>query len=433
MTIQYLKKATKTAATGEDDVSSIVTNMLKSIETGGEQKVIEYTKELDKWDGEILVSEETLAAAEESVTQQMKDDIQFAHERVRKFAEHQLAALTEFETELSPGLFAGQRLIPMNTAGCYVPGGRYSHVASAIMSITTAKVAGVKNVVACSPARPGVGVNPAILYTMKLCGADHILALGGVQGIASMAQGLFTGCAADILVGPGNRFVAESKRQLYGRVGIDMFAGPSEIAVIADASADPEIVASDLVGQAEHGFDSPAWLFTSSRELAEKVMKRVPELIRALPETACNAATAAWRDYGEVILCDSREELVEVSDQYASEHLEVQTEDLDWWLQNLTNYGSLFLGEEATVAFGDKCSGPNHILPTKGAGRYTGGLSVSKFIKICSYQRLTQEANREVAAVTARISRLEGMEAHARTGDDRLRKYFPNETFELEY
>lgn len=248
-----------------------------------------------------------------------------------------------------------------------------------------------------------------------------------------MAQGLFTGCAADILVGPGNRFVAESKRQLYGRVGIDMFAGPSEIAVIADASADPEIVASDLVGQAEHGFDSPAWLFTSSRELAEKVMKRVPELIRALPETACNAATAAWRDYGEVILCDSREELVEVSDQYASEHLEVQAEDLDWWLQNLTNYGSLFLGEESTVAFGDKCSGPNHILPTKGAGRYTGGLSVSKFIKICSYQRLTQEANREVAAVTARISRLEGMEAHARTGDDRLRKYFPNETFELEY
>ena len=433
MTIEYLKKATKTAATGEDDVSAIVTNMLKSIETGGEQKVIEYTKELDKWDGDIVVSEDTLAAAEESVTQQMKDDLQFAHERVRKFAEHQLASLNEFETELSPGLFAGQRLIPMNTAGCYVPGGRYSHVASAIMSITTAKVAGVKNVVACSPARPGVGVNPAILYTMKLCGADHILALGGVQAIASMANGLFTGCAADILVGPGNRFVAESKRQLYGRVGIDMFAGPSEIAVIADASADPEIVASDLVGQAEHGFDSPAWLFTSSRELAEKVMARVPELIQALPDTARKAATGAWNDYGEVILCDTREELVKISDEYASEHLEVQAEDLDWWLQNLTNYGSLFLGEEATVAFGDKCSGPNHILPTKGAGRYTGGLSVSKFIKICSYQRLTQEANREVAAVTARISRLEGMEAHARTGDDRLRKYFPNETFKLEY
>ncbi len=433
MTIRYLKKASKTAATGHDDVSKLVTDMLGEIDAGGEEKVKEYTKKLDNWDGEILVSEETIAAAEQSITQQMKDDLQFAHDRVRKFAEKQLASMSEFETELSPGLFAGQKLIPMNTAGCYVPGGRYSHVASAIMSITTAKVAGVKNVVACSPARPGVGVNPAILYTMKLCGADHILALGGVQAISSMANGLFTGNSADILVGPGNRFVAESKRQLFGRVGIDMFAGPSEIAVIADASADPAIVASDLVGQAEHGPDTPAWLFTDSKELAEKVMALMPGLIEALPEIAREAATTAWRDYGEVILCDTREELVQVSDEYASEHLEVQCEDLDYWLQNLTNYGSLFLGEEATVAFGDKCSGPNHILPTKGAGRYTGGLSASKFIKVVSYQRLTREANREVAAVTARISRLEGMEAHARTGDDRLRKYFPNDDFQLEY
>ena len=433
MAIQYVKKAAKTAATGESDVKDIVTNMLKNIDANGEEQVIQYTKELDNYEGEILVSDETIAAAEASLTQEMKDDIQFAYDRVRKFAESQLASMNEFETELSPGLFAGQRLIPMNTAGCYVPGGRYSHVASAIMSITTAKVAGVKNVVACSPARPGIGVNPAVLYTMKLCGADHILALGGVQGIASMANGLFTGNEADILVGTGNRFVAESKRQLYGRVGIDMFAGPSEIAVIADASADPEIVAADLVGQAEHGFDTPAWLFTSCPNLAEKVMARVPELIEDLPETARNAATVSWRDYGEVILCDTREELVEISDKYASEHLEVQTEDLGWWLENLTNYGSLFLGEESTVAFGDKCSGPNHILPTKGAGRYTGGLSVSKFIKVCSYQRLTEEANREVAAVTARISRMEGMEAHARTGDVRLAKYFPEETFALDY
>lgn len=433
MAIQYIKKASKTASTTHDDTSKLVTEMLAAIDAGGEDKVREYTLTLDKWDGEILVSDETIAKAEATITQQMKDDIQFAHERVSRFAQKQLDSMSEFETELSPGLFAGQKLIPMNTAGCYVPGGRYSHIASAIMSITTAKVAGVKNIVACSPARPGIGINPAILYTMKLAGVDHILALGGVQGIASMANGLFTGNSADILVGPGNRFVAESKRQLFGRVGIDMFAGPSEIAVIADATADPAIVASDLVGQAEHGPDSPAWLFTSSREVADKVIELMPKLIDALPEIARNAATTAWRDYGEVILCDTREELVQVSDEYASEHLEIQTEDLDWWLENLTNYGSLFLGEEATVAFGDKCSGPNHILPTKGAGRYTGGLSVGKFIKVVSYQRLSREANREVAAVTARISRMEGMEAHARTGDDRLRKYFPNEDFLLEY
>lgn len=433
MAIQYIKKASKTASTTHDDTSKLVTEMLAAIDAGGEDKVREYTKTLDKWDGEILVSDETIAKAEKTITQQMKDDIQFAHERVSRFAKKQLDSMSEFETELSPGLFAGQKLIPMNTAGCYVPGGRYSHIASAIMSITTAKVAGVKNIVACSPARPGVGINPAILYTMKLSGVDHILALGGVQAIASMANGLFTGNSADILVGPGNRFVAESKRQLFGRVGIDMFAGPSEIAVIADATADPAIVASDLVGQAEHGPDSPAWLFTSSREVADKVIELMPRLIDALPDIARDAATTAWRDYGEVILCDTREELVKVSDEYASEHLEIQTEDLDWWLENLTNYGSLFLGEEATVAFGDKCSGPNHILPTKGAGRYTGGLSVGKFIKVVSYQRLSREANREVAAVTARISRLEGMEAHARTGDDRLRKYFPNDDFLLEY
>jgi sulfopropanediol 3-dehydrogenase len=433
MTIQYLKKATKTANTGEDNVGAIVSDMLSKIETGGEQQVRDYSLQLDKWDGDILVSEEAINEAASQLSQEMKDDINFAYNNVKNFAEAQLNSLTEFEVELSPGLFAGQKLIPVNTAGCYVPGGRYSHIASAIMSITTAKVAGVKNVVACSPARPGVGVNPAILYTMKLCGADHILALGGVQGIASMANGLFSGNAADILVGPGNRFVAESKRQLFGQVGIDMFAGPSEIAVIADHTADPEIVAVDLVGQAEHGLDTPAWLFTTSRAVAEQVLRRMPKLIESLPDTAREAAEVSWRDYGEVILCDTREEMVEISDQYASEHLEVQTEDNNWWLDKLTNYGSLFLGEESTVAFGDKCSGPNHILPTKGAGRYTGGLSVSKFIKICSYQRLSKEANREVAAVTARISRLEGMEAHARTGDERLAKYFPGETFKLEY
>lgn len=297
------------------------------------------------------------------------------------------------------------------------------------MSITTAKVAGVRNIIACSAPKPGQGINPAILYTMDMCGADHILAMGGVQGIAAMTFGLFTGHKANILVGPGNRFVAEAKRMLFGRVGIDLFAGPTEIAIIADDSADAEVVAVDLVGQAEHGPDSPAWLVTTSRRLADDVASRMDRLIAALPDVQAKAAEAAWRDYGEIVLCDSDEEAATVSDNYAPEHLEVQTTNLDWYVARLRNYGSLFVGEETTVAFGDKCSGTNHILPTKGAGHYTGGLSVHKFIKVVTTQRMTQEANRDVAAVTARISRLEGMEAHARTGDVRLDKYFPDETF----
>jgi sulfopropanediol 3-dehydrogenase len=301
------------------------------------------------------------------------------------------------------------------------------------MSVATAKVAGVENVIACSGPHGEEGVHPAILYAMDLCGADTILAMGGVQGIAAMAYGLFTGKSADILVGPGNRFVAEAKRLLFGRVGIDLFAGPTEIAIIADKTADPEIVACDLVGQAEHGIDSPVWLFTDSRDLADAVIARVPGYIDALPEIQRKAATASWRDYGEVVLCDTREEIAAISDQYAGEHLEVQAEDLDWWLGRLKNYGSLFVGEEATVTFGDKCSGTNHILPTKGAGRYTGGLSASKFIKVVTYQRQSMAATREVAAAAARLSRQEGMEGHARTGDDRLAKYFPNETFNLGY
>ncbi|MEO0619297.1 MAG: histidinol dehydrogenase, partial [Pseudomonadota bacterium] len=355
----------------------------------------------------------------------------FAPERVRKFAEAQRAAITDAETEISPGLIAGHRNIPMTVAGCYVPGGRYAHVASAIMSVTTAKVAGVPNIVACSPARPGEGINPAILYTLDHCGADHVLALGGVQGIASMAFGLFTGKPADILVGPGNQFVAEAKRILYGRVGIDMFAGPTEILIIADETADVDIVAYDLVGQAEHGYNSPAWLITLDRELGEKVLARVPELIETLPETNRENARAAWRDYGEIVVAGDREEAVKLSDAYAGEHLEVHASDLDWWLSNLSNYGSLFLGEETTVAYGDKTSGPNHILPTKGAARYTGGLSVGKFLKTLTWQRMTREANREIAPVSARISRLEGMEAHARTSDIRLEKWFTDEAFDL--
>ena len=432
MAIEYLKKASKTPATGEDETRKIVADMLQEIETDGEEAAKRYGAKLDGWNGNIVVTPDEIEAAAAQVPQILKDDIQFAYNRVRLFAERQRESIGEFETELSPGLWAGQKLIPMNGAGCYVPGGRYAHVASAIMSITTAKVAGVKNVVACSaPSEERGGIYPAILYTMNLCGADHMLALGGVQGIAAMAFGLFTGTKADILVGPGNRFVAEAKRMLYGRVGIDLFAGPTEIAIIADKDADPEVVAYDLVGQAEHGPDSPAWLITTSRELADAVTDRMPSLIGALPETQRLAAEAAWRDYGEIVYCDTDEEAAQVSDDYAPEHLEVQTENLDWYTDRLRNYGSLFVGEETTVAFGDKCSGTNHILPTKGAGHYTGGLSVHKFIKVVTTQRMTQEANREVAAVTARISRMEGMEGHARTGDVRLEKYFPDEKFQL--
>jgi len=431
MAIEVVKKAIKTPATGEDDTARIVRDMLADIEQGGEDKAREYAHKLDGWDKEIVLSQDEIEAAIAQVPDQVKHDIEFSHQRVKAFAEAQLASMTEFETELSPGLFAGQRLIPVNTAGCYVPGGRYAHIASAIMSVTTARVAGVKHVIACSPTHPDRGVHPAIIYAANLAGADTILSLGGVQGIAAMAFGLFTGHPADILVGPGNRFVAEAKRILYGRVGIDLFAGPTEILVICDDKADPEIVACDLAGQAEHGLDSPAWLVSTSREMADKVIELMPKYIERLAEPNRSTAASSWRDYGEVVVTDTREEAVAVSDEYAPEHLEVQCDDLDWWLRNLTNYGSLFLGEETTVAYGDKCSGTNHILPTKGAARYTGGLSVSKFIKVLTWQRMTPESNRDVGAVTARISRSEGMEGHARSGDDRLYKYFPGEEFDL--
>ena len=431
MAIHYFKKATKNATTGEDNTRQIVSTMLAEIEAGKEARCTEYAKELDGYEGNIVVTEEEIAAASEQISQQVKDDIRFAYDRVHGFAVKQREALTDFEVELSPGLWAGQRQIPMQVAGCYVPGGRYAHVASAIMSVATAKAAGVDHVIACSPPKVGQGVHPGILYTANLCGADTILALGGVQGIAAMAFGLYTGKPADILAGPGNRFVAEAKRMLYGRVGIDMFAGPTEIGILADKNADPHLIASDLAGQAEHGPDSPAWLFTTDKAVAEKVSELMPRYIEKLPDIARAAASVAWRDYGEIIICDTDEEAAVVSDQYASEHLEVHCDNLDWWVERLRNYGSLFVGEETTVTFGDKCSGTNHILPTKGAARYTGGLSAGKFVKTVTTQRMTREANREVAAAAARISRLEGMEGHARSGDDRLFKYFPGEAFNL--
>ena len=431
MATEYLKKAAKTPETETGTARKVVDEMLAEIGRRGEDAVREYARTLDQWEGEIMVSAAEIERRTAAIDPAVRRDIEFATEQVRRFAMAQRESMREFSIEVHPGLTAGQRLIPVNVAGCYVPTGRYAHIATAYMTIATAKAAGVPTVVACSTPFQGEGVHPHVLYAMKVAGADVVMTLGGVQAIAALALGLFTGKPADIVVGPGNKFVAEAKRTLFGKVGIDVFAGPSEIAIIADDSADAALVASDLVGQAEHGHESPAWLFTTSRALAEEVMKRVPALIDRLPATAREAAGAAWRDYGEVILCGDREEAAEVSDRYASEHLEVHARDLDWWLARLTCYGSLFLGEETTVAFGDKASGPNHVLPTRGAARYSGGLSVHKFIKTVTWQRMTREANHDIAQATARISRLEGMEAHARTADDRLAKYFPDERFEL--
>ncbi|MNJ26627.1 Sulfopropanediol 3-dehydrogenase [compost metagenome] len=429
MTITYLKQASKTADSNTATAQEVVNEMLVNIEQRGEDAVREYALKLDKWSGDILLSDAEIDRRIAEVPKRVRDDIDFAARQVYEFASAQRRSIEDFEVTLPSGVIAGQRVIPVNVVGCYAPAGRYAHIASAYMGVATAKAAGVKTVMACSSPFLGESIHPFVLYAFKSAGADMIMTLGGVQAIATMAYGLFTGKAADVVVGPGNKFVAEAKRTLFGKVGIDVFAGPSEVAVIADDSADVNIVASDLVGQAEHGHESPAWLFTTSRTLAEAVMAKVPALIEALPPIARDAAFCAWRDYGEVILCDSREEVVEISDRYASEHLEVHTEDLNWWLENLTCYGSLFLGEETTVAFGDKCSGPNHVLPTKGAARYSGGLSVHKFLKTLTWQKMPREAVRQIGQVTARISRLEGMEAHARTADDRLAKYFPGESF----
>ena len=431
MARKYLKKATLTAQSGASDVHDIVQTILDDINEGGDEKVREYAKKLDNYDGNIILTDEEIAAACDMVPEKVKKDIQFAHDNVRRFAEAQKTTVSDIEYEIVPGMIAGQKAIPVDAAGCYVPGGRYSHIASAIMTVTTAKVAGCNHITATSPPRPGVGVAPAIVYAAHICGADTIMALGGVQGVAAMTFGLFGLPKANILVGPGNQFVAEAKRILFGRVGIDMIAGPTDSLILADKTADPHIVATDLVSQAEHGYNSPVWLITDDRLLAEDVMARVPTLIDELPEVNRENALAAWRDYAEVVLCADREEMAAVSDEYAPEHLTVQAEDLDWWLGRLSCYGSLFLGEETTVSYGDKASGTNHVLPTSGAAGYTGGLSVHKYMKIVTWQRTTRVGSKRIAEATARISRLEGMEGHARAADVRLEKYFPEETFDL--
>ena len=425
MSVQFLKKGREAAAIAEDELRARVTAMLARLRSGGDAAALDYARELDGWDGPVLVTEEEIAAAAAALPQQVKDDIRYAHDNIAGFARAQRASLSETEVELRPGLRVGQRLIPIAAAGAYVPGGRYSHIASALMTVTTAREAGVGHVAAATPPRSGEGIPAAVLYALSVAGADRILKLGGVQAIAALSFGLFGLPRADILIGPGNAYVAEAKRQLFGEVGIDMVAGPTDSLVIADATADAELVAWDLVGQAEHGPTSPVWLVTDDADLAERVAARIPVLIATLPPDNRAAAEASWGERGEIILCTNRERMAVEADRIAPEHLHVQAADLDWWRGRLSAYGSLFLGAEATVAFGDKASGTNHVLPTSGAARYTGGLSVLKFLKTVTWQEVSPDALRDLAAVTARISRYEGMEGHARSADIRLAKRAP--------
>ncbi len=424
-----VKKAELSPEESDRQVRDSVEAMLADIDARGEVAIQELAKKFDNWEGDFILGEEKKQGLIDSLSENVKNDIKFAYEQVSRFAQAQRDSMQSFEVETQPGVVLGQRILPVQCAGCYVPGGRYAHAASAIMSVATAKVAGVPFVVAASPPR-GDAIDAAVCYAMDLAGADMILEIGGVHAIAAMAKGIFTGREADIIVGPGNAYVAEAKRILFGQVGIDVFAGPTESAIIADDSADPMTIAVDLTSQAEHGINSPVWLFTTSQTLADKVNTLFPKVAADMPNA--DVVNQAWRDYGEIIVCDSREEVVQVSDKYASEHLQVMAEDLEWWKENLNNYGSLFLGEGSTVTHGDKCSGTNHILPTKRAGRYSGGLNVQKFMKVLTYQQLDEKANEVFSAVGSRISRIEGMEGHARACDWRLRKYFPEQEWGFE-
>lgn len=422
MPLEYIKSAPGHPPQAAADIVDTVQIMLARLRAGGAQVALEYTHTLDGWDGDISVSRSVIEEAIAQVPQDLKDDIAWAHDNISRFAAAQRKTAQDMQVELRPGLIAGQRQIPLSAAGCYVPGGRYTHIASALMSIATAREAGVADITACSPPNGAEGIPAAMLYAMQLAGATRILCIGGVQGVAAMAFGLFGAPPADILVGPGNAYVAEAKRQLFGPIGIDMFAGPTDSLVLADDSADPETVAVDLIGQAEHGATSPVWLATTSPALAEAVLARIPGVIDALPEPNRSAAQDAWRDLGEIVLCDNREEMARFADERAPEHLHVQAEDLPWWRDRLHAYGSLFLGAETTVAFGDKAAGPNHVLPTSGAARYTGGLSVHKFLKTVTWQEVDARALPDLARVSARISREERMEGHARSADIRLDK-----------
>ena len=405
----------------EAQVRQTVEGILEDIKKRGDEALKDYSAKFDNWSPEnFRLSREEIDACYDQVTEQNIEDIKFAQAQVRRFAEIQKAALVDVEEETLPGVTLGHKNIPVNSVGCYVPGGKYPMVASAHMSVVTAKVAGVKRIVASAPPYEG-NPSPAIVVAQDMAGADEIYCLGGVQAMGGMALGTDQISPVDMLVGPGNAYVAEAKRQLFGRVGIDLLAGPTETLVIADDSTDGELCAADLLGQAEHGPTSPAILLTNSEQLAQETMAEVERQLTILP--TAEVAGEAWRNYGQVIVCDSYEEMVAEADRIASEHVQVMTKDPDYFLQNMTNYGALFLGAETNVSYGDKVIGTNHTLPTKGAGRYTGGLWVGKFIKTCTYQKVTEEASVEVGKYCSRLCALEGFMGHKEQADIRLRRY----------
>lgn len=422
--IRKLKSAKTTEARKSDDrkVREIVETTLADIEKRGDAAVRDLSIKFDKWDREsyVLSAEEKQACLDQLSDRDLQD-IEFAQKQVKNFAQIQRDSMKDVEVETLPGVVLGHKNLPVNAAGCYVPGGKYPLLASAHMSVITAKVAGVKRVITCAPPFSGKPA-PAIVAAQVLAGADEIYALGGIQAVGAMAIGTETIDPVDVLVGPGNAFVAEAKRQLFGRVGIDLFAGPTETLVIADESVDGELCATDILGQAEHGPDSPAILLTTSEDLARDTMKEIDRLLQILP--TAEHAGAAWRDYGEVIVVDTDEEMVQVADEIASEHVQVMTKDPDYFLANMTNYGALFLGPRTNVSFGDKVIGTNHTLPTKKAARYTGGLWVGKFMKTCTYQKiLTDEASAMIGSYCSRLCALEGFAGHGEQANIRVRRY----------
>jgi sulfopropanediol 3-dehydrogenase len=403
-------------------VRETVESILADIDARKDQAVKDLSKKFDNWmPADFKLSLQEIERAIAQVPKRDLDDIKFAQAQVRNFAQKQMATMLDLEVETLPGIVLGHRHIPVNSIGCYVPGGRYPMVASAHMSIVTAKVAGVKRIIACAPPFKG-GPHPAIVAAMHFGGADEIFVIGGVQAVAAMALGTESIKPVDMIVGPGNAYVAEAKRQLFGRVGIDLLAGPTETLIIADDSVDGEICATDLLGQAEHGPTSPAVMITNSEDLARDTMAEVERLLKILP--TADAAGQAWKDYGEVIVCDDYDEMVREADRVASEHVQVMTRDPDYFLNNMKNYGSLFLGPRTNVAYGDKVIGTNHTLPTKKAARYTGGLWVGKFMKTCTYQKvLTDEASAMIGEICSRLCMLEGFVAHAEQANIRVRRY----------
>lgn len=424
MTIEYLKTGRPADQLAADDaaVRAAVESILADIEARGDAAVRELSQKFDGYaPASFRLSQSEIEALMSRVSTRDMEDIRFAQEQVRRFAEAQRASMTDIEIETMPGVILGHRNIPVQSVGCYVPGGKFPMVASAHMSVLTASVAGVPRIVAATPPFKGEP-NPAVIAAMHLGGAHEIYVLGGVQAIGAMAIGTETIEPVHMLVGPGNAYVAEAKRQLFGRVGIDLFAGPTETMVIADETVDAEMVATDLLGQAEHGYNSPAVLVTNSRRLAEETMAEIDRLLEILPTR--DTAAVSWRDYGTVIVCSTHEEMLEVANDIASEHVQVMTDRDDWYLENMTSYGALFLGPRTNVANGDKVIGTNHTLPTRKAGRYTGGLWVGKFLKTHSYQRIvTDEAAAKIGAYCSRLCLLEGFVGHAEQANVRVRRY----------